>query len=81
MVTYDLGVLGEFEHFLVATRDNPHPSSESIDYVGECSENLQLNYGHTKVAVLLCSWVQARTQGAQAFMKKDEFGFRLVLRE
>jgi hypothetical protein len=55
MVTYDLGVSGEFVIFLVATWNNTPPSFESINYIGECLEILQLDYGHTNMGVLLCS--------------------------
>jgi hypothetical protein len=46
--------------------------------MGECKEILKLDYGFTKVLVLLCYWVQAKTCGYNASMKKDEFGFTLV---
>jgi hypothetical protein len=61
MITYDLGMLGEFKHPLPTTQDNPHLCFESINYIGECKEILQLDYGPTKMVVLLCSWVQAKT--------------------
>jgi hypothetical protein len=36
MITYDLGVIGEFEHTSFASRGNPTPTLERICYIGEC---------------------------------------------
>ncbi len=69
MVTYDCGVLGEFEHTPPITK-NQIPQVMTICYIGECKEILELDYGGTKVVVLLCSWVQPRTHGPHARMKK-----------
>jgi len=41
-------------------------------------EILELNYGATKVLMLLCSWVQPSTRDVHAGTKVDEFGFTLV---
>lgn len=57
---------------------NPNPICQIVSYIKECKEILQLDYGLTKVLVLLCSWVQARTHGPHANTKKDEFGSTLV---
>lgn len=39
---------------------------------------IKLNYGATKVPILLCFWVQAKTHDAQVAMKNYEFGFTFV---
>jgi hypothetical protein len=57
MVTYDYGVLGVFERTQPITRDNPNQISEFVTYTRECQEILILDYGMTKVPMLLCSWV------------------------
>ncbi len=57
MITYDSSMLGEFEHPLATTQNNPHLCFELISYRGECKEIRQLDYGPTKMAMLLCSWV------------------------
>jgi hypothetical protein len=57
MITYDLGVIGEFEHTSFALRGNPTPTLEQICYIGECKKILELDYGLAKVIVLLYSWV------------------------
>ncbi len=41
-------------------------------------EILKLNYGATKVLMLLCSWVQPSTRDVHVGTKMDEFGFTLV---
>jgi hypothetical protein len=74
MVTYDSGVLGEFEHTPSPTRTNPNPTHEQVTCVGECKEILKLDYEATRVPILLCSWVRATT----CCHEKKEFGFTLV---
>jgi hypothetical protein len=78
MVTYDCGVMNQFEHSPPMTKENPNPEVELIDYVGECQEILELDYGFIKVNVLLCTWVQPSTQRAHIRMKRNKFGFLLV---
>lgn len=56
MVTYNSGVLREFKHTPSPTRTNPNSAHEHT-YIGECKEILKLNYGATRVPILLCSWV------------------------
>jgi len=63
MVTYNCGVLGEFEHTPPIMEENQNPQVVIVRYIRECKEILELNYGGTKVVVLLCSWVQPRTHG------------------
>lgn len=70
MVTYDCGVLGQFEHTQPITWDNPKPIMESMTYIGECQEIIELDYGMTKVPILLCSWVQTTGRGANVSMCK-----------
>jgi hypothetical protein len=49
-----------------------------VNYVRECKEILELDYGVTKVPVLLYSWVWATTYNVQVGTKKDEFGFTRI---
>lgn len=70
MVTYDCGVIGEFEHTPPISKENQNPQDVTICYVGECIEILELDYGGAKVAVFLCSWVQSRTREPHVGMKK-----------
>jgi hypothetical protein len=78
MITYDYGVMGKFEHMLSTTKENPNPNPELVLYIKECKEILELDYGVTKVSMLLCSWAETRARGSNVAMKKDKFGFTLV---
>jgi hypothetical protein len=55
--------------------ENQNPQAVAICYTWECKEILELDYGGTKVVVLLCSWVQPRTHGPHA---KNEHGYTFV---
>lgn len=74
MVTYDFGVMGEFEHTPPITLENPNPKVELVTYIGECKEILKLYYGLTKVIMLLCFWVSTGTHGANVSTKRDNLG-------
>lgn len=79
MVTYDFGVMAEFEHTPTGTHDNQNLQLETIRYVREWKEILELDYGfETKVHVFLCFWIRARAHGLHVAMKKNEWGFTLV---
>jgi hypothetical protein len=78
MVTYDYGVLGVFERTQPITRDIPNQISEFVIYARKCQKILELDYGMTKMPMLLCSWVQAFKHGVHATMWKDEFTFTLM---
>jgi hypothetical protein len=78
MVTYDFGVMVEFEHLLPSIQNNPNLGFALVPYIGECKEILELDYGGTMVPMLLCSWLQARTWGIHAAMRRNEFVFTLV---
>jgi hypothetical protein len=48
--------MAKFEHTLTSTHDNWNLQLETIRYVGECKEVLELYYGfETKVPMFLCS--------------------------
>jgi hypothetical protein len=75
MVTYDYGVMGDFD------QTPPEPNqigAEMIRYIGECRKILELDYGLTQILVLFCFWVQTKTHGVHVAMKRDEYGFLLV---
>jgi hypothetical protein len=57
MVMYNLSMLGEFEHTPSPMRTNPNSAHEQVSYIGECKEILKLDYGATRVPIILCSWV------------------------
>ncbi len=78
MATYDSRVVGEFEHTPCVSMAIRNPIIIWVSYVGECKEILELDYGVTKVLVLLCSWVWATTSGIQVGTKKDDFGFTFI---
>ncbi len=68
MVTYDCGVIGEFEHTPPIMKENQNPQVVIVCYIGECKEILELDYGGIEMAILLCSWVQPRTCGPHVGM-------------
>jgi hypothetical protein len=78
MATYNLGVVGEFEHTPCVTKATYNPIIIQVNYVGECKEILELDYGLTKAPIVLCSWVWGTTNGIQVGTKKDEFGFTFI---
>jgi hypothetical protein len=45
MATYNLGVVGEFEHTPCVTRATPNFATIWMSYVGECKKILELDYG------------------------------------
>jgi hypothetical protein len=49
-----------------------------VEYIGWIDEILELNYGSHCVIVLLYSWVKASTEGTNAIVKRDEYGFTLA---
>ncbi len=57
MVSYDYGVIAKFEHTPTNTHDNRNAQPETIRYLGECKEILELDYGFetkgTRALVLL----------------------------
>jgi hypothetical protein len=78
LAIHDSRVIGEFEHTLCVIRATPNSATIWMSYVGECKVILELNYGVTKVHVLLYSWVQATTHDTHVGTKKDEFGFNFI---
>ncbi len=49
MAIYNSWVIGEFEHTPRVTRATPNPTTIWVNYVGECKEVLELDYGVMKV--------------------------------
>lgn len=78
MATYDSRVVGEFEHTPCVNRATHNHVTIWVNYVRECKEILELDYGVTKVLILLYSWVWATTYGIQVGTKKDEFSFTFI---
>jgi hypothetical protein len=74
MATYNSGVVGEFEHTPCVTKPTRNAETIRVSYVGECKEIWELDYGVTKLPILL--W--AITNGIQVGTKKDEFGFTFI---
>jgi hypothetical protein len=50
----------------------------NLEYIGWVDKILGVDYGVFELILLYCTWVQARTTGARATMKQDEYGFTLL---
>lgn len=76
--TCDSGVAATFRRpWRSGVRDRNHVVAD-VEYVGCLHEIVELNYGGLCVIVLLCGWLKAISEGNNATMKKDKWGFMLA---
>lgn len=74
--TYDSGLLSVF----VQERSDLGYRVCNLGYVGELADIIKLDYGQTSIPIILMrgTWIRNTTEGDNAAMVKDEFGFLTV---
>jgi hypothetical protein len=76
--TCDSSIAASFLQPLRGTESSDDTVVVPVEYIGWIDEILELNYGGHCIIVLLCSRVKASTEGTNATVKRDEYGFTLA---
>ena len=76
--TSDSGIAATFlRECRFGLRDR-NPIIAPVEYVGHLEEIVELNYNIFRQVVLIGTWVKANYRGANATVKKDNFGFTIA---
>ena len=76
--TCDSGVAVVFRQPCRAGRRDNNMVNADLEYIGQISKIVELNYGGHCTVLLVCDWVKANYRGRNATVKKDEWGFTLA---
>jgi hypothetical protein len=77
-ITCDSSVAATFLQPERGTENAMQPTMIFVEYIGWIEEILELNYGGHCMIVLLCSWVKAISEGRNAIVRRDDYGFTLA---
>ena len=76
--TCDSGVAAIFRQPCLSGRQDQNILNAELEYIGQISEIVELNYGRHCTVLLICEWVKANYRGRNAIVKKDKWGFTMA---
>jgi len=76
--TCDSGVAAVFRQPCCSGRRDNNMLNADLEYIGQISEIVELNYRRHCIVLLVCDWVKANYKGRNATIKEDEWGFTLA---
>ena len=76
--TSDSGIAATFLRECRFGLRDQNPVIAPVEYVGHLEEIVELNYTVFRQVVLIGTWVKANYRGANATVKKDNFGFTIA---